>query len=146
MATGHSDGARSPEQAPIRTSFHLASDAEAVLLDLERRIALQKPLSGPEFWNAETRARCLGLDVALKVVRERRLAAVAEESGNLAEFRPVDQRKAVAALARLLKDVLERTADAWAAGEDDTPIDQALHLARVLVKETGEISTLEIKQ
>ena len=81
---------------------------------------------------------------ATLAVRERRLAAAAEESGNLAEFRPVDQRKAVASLARLLQDVLERTADAWAAGEDDTPIDQALHLARVLVKEASEAPTMEV--
>ena len=117
-----------------------AADVETMLLDIERRIALQKPLSGPEFWNAETRARCLGIDVALKVIRERRLAATAKESGNFAEFRPADQRKAVAALARLLQDVLERAAD----GEDDTPIDQALHLVCALVKEASEAPTMEV--
>lgn len=117
-----------------------APELEAPLLDLERRIALKKPISGPEFWNAATRARCDGLDLALKVIRDQRLAAAAPAQ-------TVDRPKAVLALAQLLQGTLERTADAWAAGEDDAEsIDQALHLTSVLVREAGNLDIREARQ
>lgn len=136
-----------------------APELEALLLDLERRIDLQKPIALPQQWTPLTRARCEGLDAAISVVRQCRMKALAPRLGSAPgpvndltrSPSPPDQKqlRTVQALCGLLHEVLERTQDQWAAGddEDDTVssgLDRATHLAKVLTREADGLDAMEV--